>query len=262
MRKIKIKTDWQNYLHNLRFKEIQLIKKYLDQNYEKILEIGAGDGYQSQLLKDYCKELYCTELNEFRLKKSDPEINYLICDAENLEKYFSPNTFDLIFSSNLFEHLPNPELALRGIKKILKADGLSINIMPNPFFALSIILLHYPNLLITKFEKLVNRIISKEKNLVNRHSMENNIKVKRNNSWLRKLLILPKPHGISDSFFAEARRFSKRAWIKLIKKEGFEVEKIIKGPVYSGYGFGLKPITKFLEFFGITSEYIYILKIK
>ena len=263
MNTIKIKSNHTNYLHNLRREEINLIEKYLQNGHGTILEIGAGEGFQSEILKNYCNKLYCTDLNSERLiKKNNNSIFYKICDAEKIDQYFNSNTFDLVFSSNVFEHLPNPSSALKGIKSILKNDGLVINIIPNPFFDFTIILLHYPNYIITKVERILNKIFSGGKNIRKSINRENNLKKKKRKSLLTKLFSLPRPHGVSNSFINEIKQFSKSNWINLFDKEGFEIIEIIKGPVYSGYSFGLTPIKLFLEKLGACSEYIYVLKKK
>jgi ubiquinone/menaquinone biosynthesis C-methylase UbiE len=261
MQRISFKPDWFNYLHNIREKEIELIEKYLSVEIGKMLEIGAGDGFQSTIFKNYCKELHCTELNESRLKQIPFEnVVYKICDVEKIDKYYNNDLFDMAFSSNLFEHLPNPSDALRGLKKCIKKDGISIHIMPNPFFVFSIIIFHYPNFILTRFEKLINRFFFSDSVKKKKQSMDNNLKVVKKYSILSRLLRLPKPHGISSSFLKEIRHFSKKEWINLFHSEGFEVLDVMKGPVFSGYGFGLKIFKDILEAAGFCSEYIYITK--
>ena len=71
-----------------------------DRCFDYGLEIGAGDGFQTQLIKTYIEHLVCTELNNNRIDKNqNKDIEYKICDAECISDYFNPESFDLIFSS-------------------------------------------------------------------------------------------------------------------------------------------------------------------
>ena len=66
---MKIKADWQEYLHGLRKRQADEIFRNCKQGiFENGLELGAGDGFMSTILTRYTKKLLCTELNDRRLK--------------------------------------------------------------------------------------------------------------------------------------------------------------------------------------------------
>jgi len=51
---MKLKTDWKQYIQNIRIKEIEIIEPILFKNrIDKGLEIGAGNGFQSSILKKH-----------------------------------------------------------------------------------------------------------------------------------------------------------------------------------------------------------------
>ena len=77
-------------------------------------------------------------------RKNTSSIEYHFCDAEKIEDFFNKKQFNIVFSSNLLEHISNPKKVLRSIHKILKDDGITIHIMPNPFWKLSRLLLNIP----------------------------------------------------------------------------------------------------------------------
>jgi hypothetical protein len=95
---------------------------------------------------------------------------------------------------------------------------------------------------------------------LNKNLINNNLKVEKKSSYLSNLFKLPKPHGVHNSFVKEIKHFSKNNWLDLFNNEGYKVVNVIKGPFYSGYGFGIKSIEKMFMKTGICSEYIYILK--
>lgn len=52
-------------------------------------------------------------------------------NAENLEEYFAPNSFDTISASHICEHLRNPEESLRKWAALLKPEGHVIMVVPD-----------------------------------------------------------------------------------------------------------------------------------
>ena len=121
-----LRKDPNNIRLEIRQKEIEAIFKNIPESFfEHALELGAGDGVQSRLISKHATKLLSTDLNQDRLIKTmHPRIDYDICDAENL-KYASGH-FDLIYSSNLLEHLPNPKKAILEMKRVMKDGGLMI----------------------------------------------------------------------------------------------------------------------------------------
>ncbi len=263
-------NKWHKYLHQLRKKEIDIaFSKFHEKHFDKALELGAGDGYQSSLLIKYAKHLICTELNEARLIKArHPSISNKVCDAEIIYTYFPEDSFDLIFSSNMFEHLPNPLAALQGINKILKDSGIAILIMPSPFWAVTRLLLYYPGLIMRQLLKLsknqafsaIQPQLKKECCQISQNNLKGTYACNRNPIF--DFIRLPPPHGISKNHFEEIRSFQRIKWINLFKLAGFKIVKVLKGPIAiptAGGAFNFKLYYYLSEKFGFTSEFIYFL---
>ena len=257
---------WKKYLHRVRREEIEIaFSSFRKKEFQNGLELGSGEGYQSTMLINYCNKLICTELNDDRLmRRNIVVVEYKICDAEKIEIYFDTMKFDLIFSSNMFEHLPNPDLALLGIKKILSKSGIVILIMPSSFWAICHLVLYYPvTILNTIRRKIFNRKdkikMKLEKNNVKK---SNNLKAERiKRTFFLNFIRWPYPHGVSKSNFQEIINFNKQSWIKLFIKNGYRIIDIKKGPITSGYGLNFDSIRYFLQCIGLTSEHIYYIKV-
>lgn len=251
----------------MRKREIDIIfKAYPDKHFKSALEMGAGDGFQSKLLFRYTKRLISTDFDPNRLRQQDQDgIQYKICDAELIDTYFNGETFDLIFSSNLFEHLPNVDNALLRIKSITQPDSLVVLIMPSPFWALCHFFLYYP-VKIYDFGKKRFRKIEKKSNKIYKAKVlsslnrGNNLKALplTRPGFLNKIR-WPQPHGVSNTNFEELIKFRKKFWCAKFKSNGFKIIDIKKGPVMSGYGFQLDRIRAVLERLGFAGEYIYYL---
>ena len=263
---MKIKTDWFKSLHDLKITETNKIFHNCPAKiFKNGLELGAGDGFQSKLISKYIEKLISTDYNLSRLQeKSTSTIEYIKCDAEETDSCFTSKRFDIIFSSNLLEHVPHPGKALRGMSQILNDDGIMIHIMPNFLWKFSQITMFYPNLFIEIAERILTpkrliasikkRFKKKENILKTKTKFDNNPKSSQHNySWL-----WPYPHGAYKNHFDEFLAFRKKRWMSIFKSEGFKVIKVIKGPLCSGYGFGLDNIRKHLENIGLSSSYTYI----
>ncbi|UCD94908.1 MAG: class I SAM-dependent methyltransferase [Candidatus Zixiibacteriota bacterium] len=99
--------------------------------FDKALELGCGSGKDSRCLAYYCKKLVALEYNPDRQTECDDEkTTFLIGDAQNLTR-FGDNEMDLVFSSNLIEHLPNLDKCLAECRRVVRKDGLVIHTVPN-----------------------------------------------------------------------------------------------------------------------------------
>ena len=246
---------WKQSLENLRTKEIDLVFEGIDTKFDRGLELGAGNGFQSHLLMNHLDYLESTDLNDDRLPKSSivDNIRYTVLDAEDVGRSFDADSFDFVFSSNLLEHLPNVENCLKGVHKVIKQDGLVVHIVPSPGWRLLSVLLHYPHKAVNIFTRLMSPSPPNT-------TRGNNLKVSRGvNSKILDLLI-PKAHGISKNFILEFFAFSKKKWVDTFENAGFKILAIKRGPISSGYGFGFERLKVCLDRLNFTTEYIYYMK--
>ena len=163
-------------LHALRNNEIEIIKDlFLKCDNKSILELGCGDGFQSKLLKNYFHKIISTDLNENRMnfELANQGITLKVLDAELVGENYPKESFDFVFSSNMLEHIPDYNKCLKGIKHILKNDGIAIIILPNTLWRLSGIIFHYPY----KLRNLYFKILGKRKS--KNESIGNNIKTSK-----------------------------------------------------------------------------------
>jgi SAM-dependent methyltransferase len=106
--------------------------------FSRALELGAGNGGQSLTIAKYCDHLVCTEkdpqsyawLGQTFLERKIGNVDYQLCDAEDLS-CFGDRTFDLVFSSNLLEHVVNIDRCLQEFRRVLTDDGWMLHLMPS-----------------------------------------------------------------------------------------------------------------------------------
>jgi SAM-dependent methyltransferase len=271
---LKLRPDWQTYLHALRRREIEIIFRGCPPHcFARGLELGAGDGFQSGLLARYAATLVVTDYYPGILAQPDTAtITHRVCDAEQVAETFAAGEFDLSFSSNMLEHLPQPQQALAGIHRVLRDEGIAVHVMPSPFWKLCQMIGFYPNFIIARLERYSARrrddggiewpallaTGSSAGQTGPAGAWDNNPKAdRRRYSYLRRLLWAT-PHGAARGNLEEFRAFSPAHWREQFTAAGFTVARVLPGPVSSGYGFGLDRMRTLSERCGLASEYVYL----
>lgn len=108
---------------------VKIIRKYKPSG--KILDVGCGQGFFLGYAKKYFDtsgldvSVYCIKESKCRTHLD----NLLVCDATSLS--YKSGSFDIVTCFDLLEHLPNPELALKEIYRVLKNEGILIIRVPN-----------------------------------------------------------------------------------------------------------------------------------
>ena len=87
----------------------------------KVLEIG-GHKLSKCAIKCFPKDKF--EYFDLNLKNSDIT-NTIIADITSCKDQISDESFDIVFSSDVFEHIKRPWLAAEEIHRILKPGGLA-----------------------------------------------------------------------------------------------------------------------------------------
>ena len=151
---ISLKVDFAAWLHPLREREIRALFRACPRgHFARALELGAGDGFVSGLLSDYARELVSTDYFPGILAcPPRPGVSYRMVDAEQLPAAFPGGQFDLVFSSNLLEHLPDAARVLRDIAGLLAPGGVTVHLVPNRTWLALHTLLHLPNKLAVALE--------------------------------------------------------------------------------------------------------------
>lgn len=115
---------------------IRFLDRYVnltDSKEKNVLELGASGGYFSRVFKDRGFNVWASDISSYIVKKSKKiheDLNFSIIDIE--KGIGLKENFDLIFAFEVFEHLSNPDIAIKNIKKKLKKGGILIFSTPFP----------------------------------------------------------------------------------------------------------------------------------
>lgn len=94
----------------------------------RVLDLGCGTGYFSELLRDRGASVVCADLSSqmlatARKRCGDWRVTYQVADAEALP--FSAAEFDYVFSSLALQWCQDLAYPLREIKRVLKPKGMA-----------------------------------------------------------------------------------------------------------------------------------------
>lgn len=129
----KILTFWVEpysikYLHDIRGHEAEYALKHMGSVGGKIVEIGAGTGFQNDFFtkRGFSIDSYDIESTSYKENQKQTVIDY---DGVNLP--YKNKTVSLIFSSNTLEHIKCLEPVLQEHARILENDGFCLHILPS-----------------------------------------------------------------------------------------------------------------------------------
>jgi SAM-dependent methyltransferase len=124
------------------------------------------------------------------------------CDSENVAREFPAATFDLVFSSNVLEHVSEVLELLVESRRVLKRSGIAIHLMPTPSWRIWTSLTHYLYLTKRLFSPLRRSRQTRDAGLAAPSAALRNY----------RHIFLPAPHGVASSIRAEIVGFSRRRW--------------------------------------------------
>src|SRR5215212_7221523 len=95
----------------------------------RVLDFGAGTGQQAQLLSDHGFDVVAIDLpsSTYADHRLFPVIDY---DGQHIP--LADGSIDVIFSSNVLEHVEDISVIMREFRRVLRPSGLGIHIMPTP----------------------------------------------------------------------------------------------------------------------------------
>ncbi len=141
----KVGRNWDDHLFAERIRSVLT----RDAN---VLDLGAGAGIVAAMnFRDEARRICGIDLDP-RVIENPFLDEGRVCDANSIP--YPDESFDLIFSDNVFEHLDRPELVLREAARVLKPGGRLLFKTPNRRHYMPLIARMTPH----SFHQFVNRL--------------------------------------------------------------------------------------------------------
>lgn len=97
-----------------------------------VVDLGAGFcGFVNNVR---ARRRIAIDLNPDTRRYADAGVDVLHVPLDRLDEAVEPSSVDLVFASNVFEHLPNPDALLRtlgAVRRVLKRNGRLLVLQPN-----------------------------------------------------------------------------------------------------------------------------------
>ena len=189
----------------------------------RVLEIGAGTGKQALELQRRGFEVNAIELadSNYATHRVFP-----IKDYNGRSIPLPDASIDVVFSSNVLEHIPDLSRMHAEIRRVLAPDGHCIHVLPTHTWRFWTTL--------TSYLEAVSFFVSSTPQLVPR-SAPGAMEVRRlRDAWYRTArhtagLCLPRRHGARGNVISELWLFHPRWWRRNFAENGFAV--VAEGPV-------------------------------
>jgi SAM-dependent methyltransferase len=229
------------FLHAIREYEFARIVPHLRSG-ARILEIGGGTGYQAARLRDsgFAVSSIDVAAGIYRDGREFPVQEY---DGRHIP--FPDATFDIVFSSNVLEHIPDLAQIHRETRRVLRPDGYCVHVMPTGSWRFWTNIAHYVELaqrVTAQFARLLPGKSGENGPVSLRHVVHEIAQI------VKHFAVVPR-HGEFGNAFTEIVTFGRRHWVDHFIAQGFVVMEVAPlGLFYSGHMiFGSKVPVRFRQ---------------
>lgn len=213
-----------NFLGAVRSAELDELAAFIPVG-ARVLEFGAGTGEQAKMLSERGFDVVAIDL------QGGAYSNHRVFPVTDYDGGTIPlpdKSIDVVFSSNVLEHVEDLQATLREFRRILKRDGIAVHAMPTPAWRFWTFLTGIPTaaeaVLIT-----IPQLIRPPRELSRKAAFDRNAK-----AFIGGLL--PIGHGISSEGISELWTFSAATWRRTLETGGFELlEERPVGLFYTGH---------------------------
>jgi SAM-dependent methyltransferase len=210
-----------DFLAKLRQFEFDEVKTLIPAR-ARLLELGAGAGWQARALAELGHDVAAIDV-EGSTYEGVRVWPISIYDGHHIP--FADREFDVVFSSNVLEHVPHQEEFQREIKRVLKPGGLAIHILPSGSWRFWTIMTHYPWYLKETIRLGWQHIAGRPPVAGAAPPVLTVPSASRKKSPLEILgkIMIPRRHGERGNLLTEIYYFSRRFWVPFFVSAGWKM---------------------------------------
>lgn len=216
------------FLHVIREFEYQkIVERFLRDT--RILEIGGGTGYQAKRLTE---DGYATDSIDIPNSNYAAQLEFPVLPYNGRNIPFPDGSFDIVFSSNVLEHVLDLPYLQAEMKRVLKPGGYCVHLMPTGAWRFWTNVAHYTELF-QRLSGLAPRLVPKG---LSRHALSDSMSVIRLMVGTAKHYAIVPRHGETGNALSEIATFSSRHWRKHFLSQHFVIDEVAPmGLFYTGH---------------------------
>ncbi|MBP6412631.1 MAG: class I SAM-dependent methyltransferase [Bacteroidia bacterium] len=222
---------WPSYYKRRYLEFLSYYALFPKKHWDAVLELGCGIGYQSAFLSKVATHVIATDLDEEDIETHAPgmqkardllnhldvkNVDLISCSAENLP--FEDNSFDMVYSSHVLEHIPDQQKALKEIYRVLKPGGIHFCVVPTTMEKIYAFINFYIYLMGRVFHHIGSRLFPTKEKVTSAKSTSSTTSLQQRAASQLKYFPFPAPHGHYKHFLEELRLWTPGNWIKVIEK--------------------------------------------
>jgi SAM-dependent methyltransferase len=196
----------------------------------RVLDLGAGTGWQSEILAAAGYQMDAIDLptSVYALDRVFPITEY---DGQRIP--FADGTFDVVYSSNVLEHVAHAKSFQREIKRVLKSSGCALHLVPSGSWRFWSNLAHYPYML----QQILGRMAPTTGPASDSQDVDQSgarTPVKRTTGFLPLLwrALVPRRDGEIGNAWTELYHLSRWRWRNLFHQTGWIVEQRVSNQLF------------------------------
>lgn len=187
----------------------------------RVLEVGAGAGWQAKTLAERGFDVVAIDIasSNYNTLREWDVITY---DGSKIP--LPGRSFDVVFSSNVLEHIPHVAEFQREMMRVLKPGGIAIHVMPTSTWRTWTTLSFYVHRIQQVFGVKVHKSV--EKLAPTGPVRIDDRKIAPTIAHRLRRALIPPCHGVRGNVITEAGYFSGRYWRNLFKKTGWSIRDV------------------------------------
>lgn len=195
----------------------------------RLLELGAGSGWQSQRLSQLGWAVTALDIEE------SVYLEQTVFPVQTYDGHRIPcadSYFDCVFTSNVLEHVTHLEQLLTEVYRVLKPGGLAIHVLPTPSWRIYTSAMHYLAIAKLALSTLARGVMLRSSRLDQIATIRQSASI---TELFRKALHSGR-HGEHGSEATEVYYFSRFRWHREFRTAGFgNITRCPMSLAYSGY---------------------------
>jgi SAM-dependent methyltransferase len=202
----------QRLLEQLRRTELEQVRAHFVPG-ARVLDFGGGSGFQAAIIASWGCDVSSIDIAG---RPPEPKRYFDVIDYDGTTIPFADATFDVVFSSNVLEHVAHLPRLLGELRRVMKPAGTAIHVLPSPAWRFWTIVTHYPF--------LVKVALGLQQLPGSAPGADTSAAVQQMGmgTAVRRALY-PNAHGEYPGALAELYYFAARRWRRVFEKHGFAV---------------------------------------